>query len=165
MRHIIFIFFTTLSSMVWAGEDLPYPVQQWLKVNNTIDQNSRNTMIDKLIADDYVAMSLNDVVSGNREQLKSYLSGAHGAFSDYRLHVLDTAWQADKVWLRLEASGMHQRTFLGVPATNRQVTVGLVVILQISEDQVLREWQLSDTGSLMRQISEPNGSESVHDAQ
>lgn len=62
------------------------------------------------------------------EGLKDVLRGLRAAFPDMHWSVQEQIAEGDKVLSRFEWTGTHQGTFLGVPATDRPVTVWGMVI-------------------------------------
>jgi len=138
-----------------AADPLPVAVSDWLRANNTPGELQREQIIDNVVAIDFVSSSMDGLKIGDRASFKYFLRGAHAAFRDYRLDVLDSATQGNRIWLRIKASGTHVGPLMGIEPSGTKVSLGLVVILEVVHDRVTHEWQLSDTASLLRQLRTP----------
>ncbi len=47
---------------------------------------------------------------------------------------------------------MHQREFMGIPPTGKQLTLSGISIYRIVDGKIREEWNLADTQGLMRQL-------------
>ncbi|MDX6692775.1 MAG: hypothetical protein QOF02_378 [Blastocatellia bacterium] len=75
-----------------------------------------------------------------------------GAFPQFEVTIEDTIAEGDKVAARWTARVTHEGEQLGVPATNRQVTVTGMSIIYVSDGQISEAWNNWDILSLMQQI-------------
>lgn len=149
---VVATFCWVLSSSTYAADPLPSVVQEWLRANNTSGEVQREQIIDNVVSVEFVSSTMDGTRLGDRDAFKAYLRGAHGAFKDYRLEVLDNSEHENRIWLRLRASGMHVGPLMGVKPSGTKISLGLVVILEISNDRIIHEWQISDTASLANQL-------------
>ncbi len=125
----------------------------------TIDDDERNAIIDDVVSVDFVSSTMDGIAIGNRDSLKQFLHGAHAAFEDYKISVLDSAKEGHRVWLRLRGGGRHVGSLMGVELSGRRISVGAVVILEVADGRIVHEWQLSDIPSLTQQLR--NGAELI----
>ena len=86
------------------------------------------------------------------EGLKGALRGLREAFPDMHWTVQEQIAESDKVLSRFEWSGTHRGTFLGVPATNRPVTVWGMVIDRLEGGRIKDARIIMDTLGLMMQL-------------
>ncbi len=86
------------------------------------------------------------------EGLKDVLRGLRAAFPDMHWSVQEQIAEGDKVLSRYEWTGTHQGTFLGVPATERPVTVWGMVIDRFEGGKIKETRIIMDTLGLMTQL-------------
>jgi|SRR5690348_3998254 len=79
------------------------------------------------------------------------------AFPDLRFTVEDYISEEDKVVARWVISGTHKREFLGVPATNKKISVEGVTIHQIANGKIIDSYLNLDYFGLMEQLGVPSG--------
>jgi steroid delta-isomerase-like uncharacterized protein len=86
------------------------------------------------------------------EGLKDVLRGLRAAFPDMHWTVQEQIAEGDKVLTRFEWTGTHRGTFLGVPATQRPVTVWGMVIDRFEGARIKDTRILMDSLGLMMQL-------------
>ena len=74
------------------------------------------------------------------------------AFPDLRFTIEDLIAEGDKVACRLSTRGTHRGTFLGVPATGRDVEQRGIDLLRFSVGRMIERWGEFDTLRLLRRI-------------
>ena len=81
------------------------------------------------------------------------------AFPDAEATLEDMFAEGDRVGYRLTIRGTHRRTFLGIPATFKVVTVSFLAIVRLEDGKFADEWGGLDQTDLLRQlgalVSEP----------
>ena len=86
------------------------------------------------------------------EGLKDVLRGLRAAFPDMHWIIQEQISEGDRVLSRFEWTGTHRGTFLGVPATERRVTVWGMVIDRLEGDKIKDTRIIMDTLGLMMQL-------------
>lgn len=84
--------------------------------------------------------------------LKDVLRGLRSAFPDMHWSVQEQIVEGDKVLSRFEWKGMHRGLFLGVPATDRPVSVWGMVIDRFEGGKIKETRIIMDTLGLMIQL-------------
>src|SRR3954469_1777451 len=79
--------------------------------------------LDELFHADYVQEGLPELVGPGIEGLRQFIATWIGAFPDLRFTVEEQIGEDDEVWSRSTWRGTHKGTYLGVPATGKNVTV------------------------------------------
>ena len=74
------------------------------------------------------------------------------AFPDGRMEILDLISRGEKLWCYWISKGTHTDSYLGVPATGKQVAYFGVDIYRFSEDRIAECWAVPDVFSLLRQL-------------
>jgi len=86
------------------------------------------------------------------EGLKDVLRGLRSAFPDIHWSVQEQIVEGDKVLSRFEWKGTHRGLFLGVPATDRPVSVWGMVIDRFEGGKIKETRIIMDTLGLMMQL-------------
>ena len=86
------------------------------------------------------------------EGLKDILRGMRTAFPDIDFSIKEQIAEGDKVASRFEWTGTHRETFLGVPATGREVRVRGIVIDRLEAGRIKDTRIIMDTLGLMMQL-------------
>lgn len=86
------------------------------------------------------------------EGLKDALRGLRAAFPDMHWTIQEQIAEGEKVVSRFEWTGTHRGTFLGVPATDRSVTVWGMVIDRLEGGKIKDTRIIMDTLGLMMQL-------------
>jgi predicted ester cyclase len=84
--------------------------------------------------------------------LKDALRGLCAAFPDMHWKVQEQVAEGAKVVSRLEWTGTHRGTFLGVPATGRPVMIWAMVIDRLEGGKIKDARIIMDTLGLMIQL-------------
>jgi steroid delta-isomerase-like uncharacterized protein len=87
-----------------------------------------------------------------REGLKDVIGGMRAAFPDLHWVVDEVVAEGDKVVSRFTWTGTHRATFLGIPSTDRKVTVKGVVIDRLADGKMADSRILMDTLGMMQQL-------------
>ena len=88
----------------------------------------------------------------DREGIKVVTAMFRGAFPDSYFTVEDMIAEGDKVTTRKTFHGTHEGEFMGIPPTGRQVSMGLIDIVRISEGRVVEHWSVGDNLGMMQQL-------------
>ena len=108
-------------------------------------------------ADEFIAR---DVV--NHSPLPGELPGLEGtkqgfammlkSFPDIHITVEDILAEGDKVVTRSTWRGTHKGQFMGIPPTNKPVTVAIITIDRISSGKIVEHWDVADQMAMMQQL-------------
>lgn len=124
------------------------PVSQFItEVINHGDTHHFN----QLIAADYHFQSGAIELHG-RQALKDLLAAYRQAFPDITIHIDDQVQNDQRIVTRGRLTGTHCGEFNGLPATNREVCVDLVLISTIEHGAISKEFELLDELRLLRQL-------------
>jgi predicted ester cyclase len=83
---------------------------------------------------------------------KQFLSAAYDACPDIHYTLDDVVVEGDKVALRYTWTGTHKGAFLGIPPTNKKITVWEIEIDRIVNGKLVECWARLDTLGLMQQL-------------
>jgi predicted ester cyclase len=109
--------------------------------------------IDELVSPDYVAYWAGWGETRGREQLRLEIIAWRHAFPDWSGKIEATVVEGDLVVVRLTAGG----TFLGplgeIEPNRKQVQIAEMAIFRLDNGRIIEHWEMSDVGSLERQLN------------
>lgn len=84
--------------------------------------------------------------------VKKQVSEWSSAFPDFRYTVRQMISDGDKVMTQCVASGTHQGTWLGIPATGKAITIETMITHRIVDGKIVEDWVLADFLGLFQQL-------------
>jgi predicted ester cyclase len=126
------------------------PVEQLL---HDVDTGAASTL-DRHLADNYndhnpaPFASKTPGLAGMRETYNIAL----GIFAEFKHVVEDTFTDGDRVVSRIVGSGRHVGPLLGIPATQKMVTMGGIAIHRVAGGKLVEHWGQVDGVGLLTQI-------------
>ncbi len=121
------------------------------RVHETINSGDLDAYA-QLVAPDAVDHGLPPGFPAGPEGARTLLSMIRDTFPDFRMTTDDLIAEGDKVVARLTCTGTHRGDFMGVPATGKQVSWGVIEILRVANGKVAERWSQTDTLGLMQQL-------------
>jgi steroid delta-isomerase-like uncharacterized protein len=104
------------------------------------------------LADDLVFHSETGVDTRGQKEFKQSLSELYDAFPDLHFTVDDIVVEGNEAVVRYTATGTHKGTFMGIPPTNKKVTVWEISIDRFVGGKIVESWARTDTLGLMQQL-------------
>ena len=114
--------------------------------------NKNLDIFDELVAADSVDHELPPGLPSGREGGKAYLGIFLTAFPDTNMTIEDQMADGDRVVTRWTAVGTHTAELMGIPATNKQVTVPGIDIHRIVAGKIVEHWGQFDQMGMMQQL-------------
>jgi steroid delta-isomerase-like uncharacterized protein len=108
--------------------------------------------VDEFVAPDVVEHNPVLSVGPGREGFRQALEMLFSAFPDVQITVEDLITEGDTVVERWTAHATHRGEFMGIPATNKQVTVAGIDIYRYAGGKRVETWRQWDTLGLMQQL-------------
>jgi len=87
-----------------------------------------------------------------KDAWKQMESEWYDAFPDMHVTIDDMVAEGDKVAARVTMTGTHKGKFMGIPPTNKKVTMWGIVIDRIAGGKIVEDHGIFDTLGLMRQL-------------
>ncbi len=110
-------------------------------------------IVDEIFAPDFIEREqLPPGIPSGREGVKVLATMLRSAFPDFKATIDDILAEGDKVVIRMTWSGTQKGEFMGVPATGKRVSVGVIDIIRITNGKLVEHWGLMDSTSLMQQL-------------
>ncbi len=110
-------------------------------------------LADQLYSPEYVTHALGPDFRPTLKGLKMFVHALRDGMPNLYITVEETVGEGDRVPGRLILGGTHTGTLLGIPATGKQVSVGLMVIAHFDADgKWVEDWASWDQLGLLQQI-------------
>jgi steroid delta-isomerase-like uncharacterized protein len=87
-------------------------------------------------------------VEGFKEILKAF----HTAFPDMEVHAQQIVAEGNEVATRGYLTGTSKASFMGMPATNKQVRIDYIDWWRFEDDKAVENWVQMDTPGIMAQL-------------
>jgi len=84
--------------------------------------------------------------------MKQLMTVLGSAFPDKRYTVHDLIAEGDKVVARWTLQGTHTGDYMGIPATNKQISFNGIYIIRFENGKQIEWWLEADFYSLMQQL-------------
>ena len=110
------------------------------------------TVIDETCATDFVFHSGTGEDIHGLKDFKKSMSEFFNAFPDNHITLDDMVVEGDKVAVRYTITGTHKGEFMGIPPTNKRVTIWPIQIDRIVGGKFVEGWTRFDTLGFMRQL-------------
>ena len=92
---------------------------------------------------------------GDLKYFKQMESEAFEAFPDMYVTIDDMVAEGDKVAGRVTMTGTHKGEFMGIPPTNKKVTISLIFIDRFAGGKIVEDHGHFNALDLMRQLGIP----------
>ena len=86
------------------------------------------------------------------EDFKKSMGEFFDAFPDQHFAIDEMIAEGDKVVVRYKATGTHKGAFMGIPPTNRKITLSVIEIDRIVGGKFVEGWISLDTLGMMQQL-------------
>jgi steroid delta-isomerase-like uncharacterized protein len=107
--------------------------------------------VDELVADDFESHAYPNTPD-DKSFLREATTRMAAALADIHFTIEDMIGEADRVAVRLTASGRQIGEFMGIPATNRSYKVGEIHIFRLADGRIAEHWAQVDTMGILRQL-------------
>jgi steroid delta-isomerase-like uncharacterized protein len=108
-------------------------------------------LFDELAAPDFVSHDTGNPTH-DRDGVKRIVGAIWAAFPDVRFTADDILADGDKVVARFTMRGTQRGDFMGIPATNKQLTVTGIDIVRFLGDKAVEHWHEWSGLELMQQL-------------
>ena len=111
------------------------------------------SIADELVAEDFVDHNPPgpDIAPG-REGLKQAFTLFRSAFPDMAVTVEDQVAEGDKVVSRLIFTGTQEGEYVGMPASGKLISIGVIDIFRIEGGKIVERWGEADTLGMLTQL-------------
>ena len=107
---------------------------------------------DEVYAPEFVSHESPGPVERSPEYVKQFVGMYRSAFPDGHTTVEDSIAEGDKVAYRWTFRGTHRGELMGIPPTERQVTITGITLDRISGGKIEEEWNNFDQLGTLQQL-------------
>ena len=86
------------------------------------------------------------------KDVKQFFSDFFGAFPDTHVTLDDVVVEGDKVAQRWTLTGTHKGEFMGIPPTNKKITIRAIEIDRVAGGKFVECWERFDTLGFVQQL-------------
>ena len=142
-----------MSDSTLNTDPVPSPTEVMARFGQEVLNDKNVDAIDEIAAEDFVELDPVPGQGSGREGLKEFLATvAFPAFPDQQWVTEEQITSGEKVVSRFTWYGTHKATFMGIPATGRQVAVKGMVIDRVVDGKWKDSRILMDTLGLLQQL-------------
>jgi steroid delta-isomerase-like uncharacterized protein len=110
-------------------------------------------LVDELMAPDFVEHEeLPPGMPSGRDGVKQMTVMLRSAFPDFKATIDDMLAEGDKVVLRMNWTGTQRGEFMGIPASGRGMSIGVIDIIRVAGGKCVEHWGQMDMMGLMMQL-------------
>lgn len=110
-------------------------------------------LADELYSAEYVTHALGPQFTPTLEGLKMFIRALREGLPDLGCPMEEVVAEGERVAGRFSLQGTHTGTLLGIPATGRQVDVGVMVIARFDErGKWVEDWASWDQLGMLQQL-------------
>jgi predicted ester cyclase len=140
----------TIMSVLTNKGDYKQLAKTFYEAFNTGDIDS----LDQAFTQDWLDHMLPPGRSHGLLGAKETITIVRQAFPDYHITIEEMLVDGDMVAVRLQASGTHLNSFMGIEATGKQVSFYAFDMHRVENNCIVESWHLEDKLSLLHQLKE-----------
>jgi steroid delta-isomerase-like uncharacterized protein len=125
-------------------------VRKWIALWET--GNVADVDFGDFVADDFVRHDPNIPAIHGPEAEKGLVMMFLTAFPDLRFTIAHLIAEGDLVQARGTAVGTHRGELMGIPPTDRQVTVTISELFRLADGKIAEQWVVMDTLGMLQQL-------------
>jgi steroid delta-isomerase-like uncharacterized protein len=111
------------------------------------------SLVDELMATDFVEHEeLPPGIPGGREGVKVLTTQLRKAFPDFKAVIEDLIAEGDRVVGRMTWTGTQKGEFMGIPPTDKSISIEVIDIIRIAGDKFVEHWGIMDNMGMMQQL-------------
>jgi predicted ester cyclase len=74
------------------------------------------------------------------------------AFPKYELIVDEMVEEGNRIAVYGKVRGVHKGELMGIPPTGKEISISLMIIYEVENNQIVNHWMVSDNFALMQQL-------------
>jgi steroid delta-isomerase-like uncharacterized protein len=111
------------------------------------------SLADEILAPNFVEHEqLPPGIPNDREGVKVLAGMLRSAFPDFKATIEDILADGDKVVIRMTWTGTHKDEFMGLPATGKRMSIGVIDIIRVVNGKGIEHWGQMDAMGMMQQL-------------
>jgi predicted ester cyclase len=115
-------------------------------------KTSAMAFMDEYFATNVVSHMADGTEIRGLKNTKEYNNAYYDAFPDMHWTLEDVVVEGDKTAVRYKVTSTHKGAFMGIPPTNKKVTVWQIDIHHIVGGKLVEAWSIMDSLGAMQQL-------------
>lgn len=125
-----------------------------IRFNKEFIEQGNMESFKELVADDLFNHSAPSGVPTGPEGMIYFLQNILKAgFPDLTVEILDQVAEGDKVTTRKAIHATHTGELMGIPPSNKKVSIYIIDIIRLREGKYVEHWGMSNFSDVMEEIS------------
>ena len=112
--------------------------------------NADMVVIDQFIHDNWIEHQL--TLQGGKEVLKKAILSLEKGFPNRIYELTNYSVNGDMVWVHYKFSAIHAGSFMGIEPTGKKITIDVMDIARIKDNQIVEHWGIPDRFTLLMQL-------------
>jgi predicted ester cyclase len=117
-----------------------------------VQTNGRVDLIDELVAEDFMNYTAELPQTKDRAGVHFIVNELRSAFEGFRADILHIVGDGDMVATYKVFSGVHNGSWLGIPASGKPVEFQVFDLVRYRDGQLLEHWAVIDSATMLKQI-------------
>jgi hypothetical protein len=127
-------------------------VQRFADAANTHDPELISKTVDEIFDPNIKSGTPMPIEAAGLEGVKHVFATLHQAFPDLHISIEDMIAEQDKVVTRERITGTHRGSYMGLPATGKQVAYNEITVSRFADGRIVEAWAVVDILSVMKQL-------------
>ncbi len=123
------------------------------KFYEVIWNNHNKSVIPTILHASFVFRGSLGIDKKGHDEFVEYLDMIHSALANYQCTIKEIVSEGSKVFAKMQFTGIHQGTLLGINSTNQQVSWDGAALFHFKEGKISSVWALGDLKALEQQLS------------
>lgn len=124
------------------------------RFNQEFIEQGRMDAFQDLVADDLVNHSAPPGPPNGPESMVYFLQHVLKAgFPNLTVEIFDPVAEGDRVTTRKAFHATHSGEFMGIPASNKSVTIHVIDIIRLRDGKYVEHWGLSNLAEIIQQLA------------
>lgn len=125
------------------------------RFNYEVIQGRNVQAFDEIMHAQFVNHSVpNGAGNAGKEGVLQFLQLIWQVFPDLQVTINMQIAEGDLVMTYKTFSGTHKGTFMGIEATNKNVSFSSIDIIRIKDEQAIEHWSIRDNNTLWQQLTQ-----------
>ena len=126
------------------------------RFNIEVIQNGNEDEFRAMMAPDFINHAAPEGIPNGPESMwNTFQNILRPALSDLTVTIHDQVAEGDKVTTRKTISGVHTGTFLGIPATGREIAISVIDMVRVQDGRYAEHWGLNTLSNVLANLSKP----------
>ena len=126
-----------------------------LRFNREVVEQGNVDTFEELVSPDVINHAAREGTPNGPESMRHFiLQVLRRGFPDVKVEILDQVAEGDKVTTRKIFHATHTGEFMGIPPSNKRVTIQVIDIIRLSQGRYVEHWGISNIPEIIREISE-----------